>query len=209
MDKYLLKNAKWSKYGWEDNTFQFLFGDFVDTDGEDFYFFIVYVKETNEFVFHMTYKDEEIVYGCGNAQVDEFFERHMSKETMEAIKVYMLEVMSDKKNYLLNVTLHLHDVLADEDDTERGLFLICTDNEISEAEMKSIFSTVHKLLDTANPTDEAFPISYYDKGADINTLMEGVGNYTKWELKEVFSNMGHMPKIDNSYVIEQWLDVKW
>ena len=107
------------------------------------------------------------------------------------------------KRYLLNVTFYAGS--NDPEDTDRDLFLLCIDKEITEKEMKEIFRETNRLLDTfAQETGEAeFPISY-EQGLNINTLMEGVGIYINGEVKEVYSNFGHLQEIDNYYVIEQW-----
>jgi len=105
------------------------------------------------------------------------------------------------KRYLLNVTFYAGS--NDIEDTDRDLFLLCIDKEISEKEMTEIFRTVNKLLDYFDDEEKDFPISY-EQGLNINTLMEGIGIYTKGEVKEVYSNFGHLQEIDNYYVIEQW-----
>jgi hypothetical protein len=71
--------------------------------------------------------------------------------------------------------------------------------------MKEIFKEVNMLLDTFNQEEEKveFPISY-EQGLNINTLMEGVGIYTKGKITEVYGNCGNIEKVDNYYVIEQW-----
>ena len=106
------------------------------------------------------------------------------------------------KRYLLNVTFYAGS--NDAEDTDRCLFLLCIDKEITEKEMKEIFITVNKLLDCYDDDEENdFPISY-EQGININTLMEGVGIYLKGEIKEVYNNIGCLEKVDNYYVIEQW-----
>lgn len=105
--------------------------------------------------------------------------------------------------YLLNVTFYAGS--NDEEDTDRDLFLLCVDKEITEIEIKNVFKEVNRLLD---PFDQEigeveFSISY-DQGLNINTLMEGVGLYTKGTVIEVYSNSGSIEKVDNYYVIEQW-----
>lgn len=89
---YTMDNAKWTDHGWENGIFEFSYGDFIDTDGDEFYFLIEYRKADDEFVFFMMFEFDEIIYGCGE-QTDEFFERHMSKELMEATKEYMKKLM--------------------------------------------------------------------------------------------------------------------
>lgn len=91
--KYTMDNAKWTDYGWENGIFHFSYGDFFDEESDEFYFLIEYRKEEERYVFFMLFEFDEIVYGCGNKQLDEFFERHMSKELMETTKVYMENLM--------------------------------------------------------------------------------------------------------------------
>lgn len=90
--KYTMDNAKWTDHGWENDIFEFSYGDFIDTDGDEFYFLIEYRKADNDFVFFMMFEFDEIIYGC-EEQTDEFFERHMNKELMEATKEYMKKLM--------------------------------------------------------------------------------------------------------------------
>ena len=104
------------------------------------------------------------------------------------------------KRYLLYVTFYAGS--DDPEDTDRDLFLMTGDREITEDDMKYIFKEVNSLLDTFNENTD-FPISY-EQGLNINTLMEGVGIYTKGKVKEIYSNCGEIEKIDNCYVIEQW-----
>ena len=102
--------------------------------------------------------------------------------------------------YLLNVTFYAG---SDEpEDTDRDLFLLTVDKEITEGDMKYIFKEVNSLLDTFNENTD-FPISY-DQGLNINTLMEGIGIYTKGKVTEMYSDCGEIGEIDNYYVIEQW-----
>ena len=110
------------------------------------------------------------------------------------------------KRYLLNVTFYAGSNA--EEDTDRGLFLLCVEKEISENEMANIFQEVNELLNDydvfeVDAKGENFPISY-GQGININTLMEGVGIYTKGKVEKVYSNCGQSEKVDNCYVIEQW-----
>ena len=107
------------------------------------------------------------------------------------------------KRYLLYVTFYAGS--DDKEDTEKDLFLLCMDKEITEMEMKNIFKKVNKLLDTFYQefAEVEFPISY-EQGLNINTLMEGVEIYTKGKVEEVYSNCGKIKDVDNYYVIEQW-----
>ena len=113
------------------------------------------------------------------------------------------------KNYLLNVTFYAG---SDEpNDTDTGTFLLKSNKAITESEMKDIFRKVNDLL---TPFEERnFPISY-EQGLNLETLIEGVGIYTKETLikddtcikntiEPINSNHGPI-KIDNYYVIEQW-----
>ena len=105
------------------------------------------------------------------------------------------------KRYLLYVTFYAGS--DDAEDIDRDLFLLSVDKEITESEMKNIFKKVNSLLDYFDDEEKDFPISY-EQGLNINTLMEGVGIYTKGKVTEVYSNCGDVEKIDNCYVIEQW-----
>ena len=107
------------------------------------------------------------------------------------------------KRYLLNVTFCAGS--DNNEDTDRDLFLLCVDKEVTEMEMKDIFKKVNKLLDTFYQefVEVEFPISY-EQGLNINTLMEGVKIYTEGKVEEVYSNCGQIEKVDNYYVIEQW-----
>lgn len=105
------------------------------------------------------------------------------------------------KKYLLNVTFCAGSDAPE--DTDRDLFILTVDKEISEKEMTHIFGVVNSLLDPYRDDEEEFALSYED-GININTLMEGVELYTKGRVKEVYSNCGAIIDIDNYYVIEQW-----
>ena len=103
------------------------------------------------------------------------------------------------KRYLLNVTFFAG---SDEpQDTDRGMYILCVDREITEEKMQNIFTTVNRLLDVFAESD--FPISYND-GLNIYTLMDGVEIYTQGRVLAVDSNYGAFEEIDNYYVIEQW-----
>lgn len=103
------------------------------------------------------------------------------------------------KKYLLNVTFRAGS--DDAADTDRGLYMLCTDREITENKMKSIFKAVNALLDVYAESD--FPLSYND-GLNIFTLMDGIEIYTQGRVLAIDSNCGAFEKIDNYYVIEQW-----
>ena len=110
------------------------------------------------------------------------------------------------KKYLLNVTFYAGSNA--EEDTDKGLFLLCVDRKISEKEIIDIFQEVNKLLsdydeDELDAKGANFPISY-GMGLNINLLMEGIKIYTKGEIKELHHNQGEIKNIDNYYVIEQW-----
>ena len=105
------------------------------------------------------------------------------------------------KRYLLNVAFYAGS--DDPEDTDRDLFILNVDKEISEKEMTHIFGVVNSLLDPYRDDDEECELSYND-GLNINTLMEGVELYTKGKVEEVYSNCGAITDIDNYYVIEQW-----
>jgi hypothetical protein len=110
------------------------------------------------------------------------------------------------KKYLLNVTFYAGS--NDEEDTDRDLFILCVDKEITETEMENIFEKVNELLNDydvfeVDAKGENFPISY-GQGININTLMEGVGIYTKGKVIKVYGDCGQIEKVDNCYAIEQW-----
>lgn len=105
------------------------------------------------------------------------------------------------KRYLLNVTFYAGS--DDPEDTDRDMFVLNVDREISESEMIDIFETVNELLEDYDEEYD-FPISYEDGGININTLMEGIELYTKGKIEEVYSNCKKIKNIDNCYVIEQW-----
>lgn len=107
------------------------------------------------------------------------------------------------KRYLLNVTFYAGS--DDEEDTDRNLFILCVDKKVSEQEMIGTFREVNRLLDTFDQEigEAEFPISY-EQGLNINTLMEGIGIYTKGKVTEVYGNCGNIENVDNYYVIEQW-----
>ena len=107
------------------------------------------------------------------------------------------------KKYLLNVTFYAGS--DDKEDTDKDLFLLCVDKEITETEMKNIFKEVNRLLDPFHQEvgESEFSISY-EQGLNINTLMEGIRLYTKGTVIKVYSNSGTIEKVDNYYVIEQW-----
>lgn len=107
------------------------------------------------------------------------------------------------KRYLLNVTFYAGS--NDAEDTDRNLFILCVDKDISEQEMIETFRKVNWLLDTFNQEngEAEFPISY-EQGLNINTLMEGIGIYTNGKVTAVYGNCGNIESVDNYYVIEQW-----
>lgn len=94
---YSLGNANYIEHKWKGNVFQFMFGTFTDTDGDEFNFRVEYHKKSNEFIFFMDYEDKEdkIIYNYGVKNFDKFFLRHMSKEYMEVIKNKMYKLMKD------------------------------------------------------------------------------------------------------------------
>lgn len=106
------------------------------------------------------------------------------------------------KKYLLNVTFYAGSYSAE--DTDRDMFLLCVDRQITELEMKDIFEKVNALLDASDDNVEIldFPISY-DQGFNINTLLAGVEFFTNGKIMELYSNCGSTECIDNYYVIEQ------
>ena len=128
---------------------------------------------------------------------EDFEEMFMSK----AVEVLEHKPRKPKmKNYLLNVTFYAGS--DDEEDTDRSLFLLSVNKEITENKMKDIFKEVNGLLDTFDE-DTDFPISY-EQGLNIYTLMEGIKLYINGKIVEVNSNYGKLDGIDNYYMIEQW-----
>ena len=110
------------------------------------------------------------------------------------------------KRYLLNVTFYAGSSI--EEDTDRGLFVLCVDKEFSAREMMDILQKVNELLndydeDEIDARGANFPISY-GMGLNIYTLMDGVEIYTKGEVRELCHNQGGVGGVDNYYVIEQW-----
>ena len=109
-----------------------------------------------------------------------------------------------KKKYLLNVTFH-----AGSDspgDTEKGLYLLIMDKEItSKRQMENIFSETNKLLNCFDGEERDFPISY-KYGININTLMGGIKYYTKGEVIQYYDcyECGDLGHVDCYYVIKQW-----
>lgn len=104
--------------------------------------------------------------------------------------------------YLLNVKFCAGS--DDINDTDTGLYLLCSKNTISETEMKQFFKEANELLDPykheSGETD--FPISY-NEGLNIDTLMNGVQIHTSTHIDKLCTNMGGLT-IDNYYEIEQW-----
>ena len=92
--KELFGESVWEEHGWDNNTFTFSFGDFIDVEGDKFYFSIDYRKDLKEFIFFMIYDDCSIIYDCQDyLNMNKFFETHLSKEIMEEIKSYMRSIM--------------------------------------------------------------------------------------------------------------------
>ena len=105
--------------------------------------------------------------------------------------------------YLLNVVFYAGSNAPE--DTDRDLYILTSDEEISEEEMFSIFETVNGLLiDDEND----FPFSYDEHGVNITTLMDGVQEYTKSKVEEVYTQFGTIENIENFYYIEQWQQEK-
>lgn len=105
-------------------------------------------------------------------------------------------------HYLLDVTFCAG---SDEpEDTDKGLYLLTTDNYYSADEMKQMFSKVNSLLDPLAESDETqeFEISY-DDGLNIQTLMAGVEEYSGGKVEKLVSNIGRLD-ITDFYVIEPW-----
>ena len=105
------------------------------------------------------------------------------------------------KNYLLNVTFCAGS--DDVEDTDRGLYLLSSNENITEEEMKNIFRKVNKLLDCFDDNYDKFPISY-EQGVNIDTLISGVEIYTGGKAKYIKSGCNSLSDIDSYYQIEQW-----
>ena len=104
--------------------------------------------------------------------------------------------------YLLNVTFYAGSNA--EEDTDKGLFILRTENSISKLEMKDIFKEVNRLCDAYSDDEDvlAFPVTYED-GLNINTLMQGVEEFTKGQVRVVIDMFGHL-EVNDVYMIEQW-----
>ena len=106
------------------------------------------------------------------------------------------------KRYLLNVTFCAGS--DDARDVDKGLYLLDINKDITQQQMKDVFSEVNHLLDPYNYEEEnEFPISYED-GLNIDTFMNGIEIYTKGKVFQVHNNCGSLNRMDNYYEIEQW-----
>ena len=114
------------------------------------------------------------------------------------------------KRYLLNVTFYAGS--DDPEDTDRGMFVLNVDKEITESEMEEIFETVNEILniDFADDLSEEYGEEYlgypcyYETGINIHTLMEGIELYTKGQVKELKTGRKKIKDMDAYYIIEQW-----
>lgn len=90
-------------------------------------------------------------------------------------------------------------------DMDKGLYLLVVDKQYSESEIKKMLEEVNSLLAVSDEMDEvvAFPISYKNDGANIDTLVSGVERYTNGCARLVESNFGAMD-IDNIFMLQQW-----
>lgn len=100
--------------------------------------------------------------------------------------------------YLIDLTFYAGS--DDKEDTDRDIFIIYSNEEISKQKMSSIFKETNKLLDCYN--EEVFPISYND-GLNISTLIQGVSLYTNSLIQRIGENH-KIGSIDSYYKIEQW-----
>lgn len=89
-------------------------------------------------------------------------------------------------------------------DTDKGLYILEIEKEISYSEMQKIFTETNRLCDTFSDDEDAinFPISY-EEGLNISTLMNGIEIYTKGTIKKI-ENMSGRFEISDVYEIEQW-----
>lgn len=106
------------------------------------------------------------------------------------------------KRYLLNVTFYAGS--NDEEDTDRGLYLLSVDKNLNAEEIEDIFETVNEFLNVFDDELEEgekrdFPISY-DDGINIDTLMRGIEIYTGGKIKKVRRKIN----ADDYFTIEQW-----
>ena len=104
--------------------------------------------------------------------------------------------------YLLNVTFCAGS--DDEEDVDRGLFIIETHQKFSFEDFNEIFANTNKQLSPFYE-DENNEIPFtYDDGLNIDTLMKGVAHKLECKISKITNEFGRIEKIENYYKIEQW-----
>lgn len=111
--------------------------------------------------------------------------------------------------YLLNITFYAGS--SAEEDTDRGLFLMTTNETYSETQIQQIFDKVNSMLnisdeDMAEDTSlqRDISLSYFsDHGVNLHTLIQGVAEYLNINFIELSSNCGTIPSVSNYFKIVQ------
>jgi hypothetical protein len=103
--------------------------------------------------------------------------------------------------YLLNMTFYAGS--DDPEDTDKDLYLLETNTEMSYEEIVQVISKANKECDLVENENEYSDYEFF--GLNLDTLMKSVQNYTPGSKIELLNNNhGYLGDIDNYYAIEQW-----
>ena len=89
--------------------------------------------------------------------------------------------------YLLNITFYAGS--KDELDTDRGLYIYKSKDEIDKQDFVNLFSKASKLL---SEEDSEFTYSYNSDGLNLDTLVKGVETFTKDKITKIRENCGYV-----------------
>jgi hypothetical protein len=106
--------------------------------------------------------------------------------------------------YLLNLTFHAGS--DDTEDTDKKLYLLQTNREITKETLKKDFIHTNKLLSPftdENEKDVNLSASY-ENGLNIDTLIEGYAELTNDIIEELSSETVFPVLLSDYFAIEQW-----
>ena len=98
-------------------------------------------------------------------------------------------------NYIVNLTFYAGS--NDEEDTDRGIYMIESKNPISKQELKDIIITANARCNDWYDVETDFPS--YNSGININTLVDGIT-----ELIKDYATIAPLSDSAIIYDIEQW-----
>lgn len=165
---------------------------------------------------------KEFISMCGIEEINEYakvnnleivsvnlaIHQHRSMgDRFHYIAVFKINEDNELNRYLLNMTFRAG---SDEpEDTDNAMYLIETYEDYSEEKLKKVIEKVNSLLDTFNDDKEAkdFPMSY-DDGLNIETLMAGVGVYTKSKIKKLEPEDIENVDARREFVIKKYFEIE-